>query len=120
MALKPCSLHGLMFRGPARHMYPTLVTPNGSYSNHLRLCQPCFDTQIGSFESNEMNAQDGLFEEGERPHCPECGEPCGPAEVAQFFCTSYANGDARADWWAPVHEACCGALTSQFALVFRP
>lgn len=120
MALRPCFTHGLMFRGPARHSYPTLVTPNGSYSNHLRQCESCFTTQISAWESNEMNAQDGLFEPGDRPNCPECNEPCGEAESAQFFCTTYAKGDDRADWWAPVHESCCGSLTSRFQLVIRP
>ena len=121
MALRPCSKHGQLYPGPALHLYPTLVTHDGSFSNHLRLCRVCFGEIVSNWAGNEMNASDGMFDDaGQRPNCPVCYEPVDPADAYQFFATSYRDSDTREDWWAPVHAGCCGRLSVDFALSRRP
>lgn len=119
MALRPCSVCNRMFRGAALHMYPTLVTANESYTAHLRVCQGDFDLLTTQWADNEMNAQEGLFDDGPRPNCPACQESVEPGQLAQFFATTYAGSDVRSDWWAPVHDGCWQAIRTVFGMLLR-
>lgn len=120
MALSPCSICNRLYRGAAQHAYPALVGPVESYGSKLRLCPADFDLVIGKFEDHEMEAQDGLFDDGRLPPCVACEMPVDPDEAWQFFATTYARADERRDWWAPVHSRCVQNCRSAFAMVLRP
>lgn len=119
MAMRPCSLCGNTYRGAAQHLYPTVVTEGETYSEHLRLCPADFENLTRRWADGEMQAHEGLFDPAERPVCPFCQGEVPAEDRAQFFCTSYARGDDRMDWWAPVHDSCASPLREDLRLSVR-
>lgn len=119
MALRPCGICNRTYRGAAAHVYPTLVTGNDSYSNHLRLCPVDTKILLESWASNEMCAQEGMFDDAVRPNCPVCELEVPAGNVSQFFATTYDKPDHREDWWAPIHDECGSAIRQSLSLSLR-
>lgn len=117
MALYPCDATAHRYVGAQQTMYPALANGIEAERRKLRLCPIHFEEKL---QRLERTAHDALvdFTEATVAACVNCTQPVSDSTMA-FFCTVYARGADRADWWGPVHEACAEPMRREWGLPAR-
>jgi len=114
MAMFPCSDTLHRYPGPQRTMYAAVADGIVTSRVKLRLCPTHYDRRLERLERHAIPAQISLEDERELV-CFSCGRKVEDGS-AQLFVTCYPGGDARHDWWAPLHDGCVLATCEDWGL----
>lgn len=101
MAIYPCDHHGLRYQGPQQTIYPAVINGTGQERMKRRLCPACFGEASHWIEEHMADATRDDLPDG----CCLCGTDEAPTAV---FCTVYARGSERQDFFAHACEQCAG------------
>jgi hypothetical protein len=114
MAMFPCDVGNHRYRGAQQTMYAAVVHGQSSARRKLRLCDRHFDGFADHLQQSASPATEDLLERDDQK-CGLCGTQVALADF-MFFCTVYAQGQERVDWWAPLHEECCPGMMEDWHL----
>lgn len=114
MAMFPCDATNHRYRDAQQTIYPAVVNHARSYRRKLRLCPQHFDGYFQKLEYGAQSQQLDLDGDG-HSRCLICRQDVA-ASTFQFFATVYARGAERADYWAPLHDACAPAALEDWGM----
>lgn len=101
MAIYPCDHHGLRYQGAQQTIYPAVVRGQDSERQKQRLCPACFSEAYAWIGQHLVDATQEELPAG----CCCCDADEAAAAV---FCTVYAKGSEREDFFGHACEACAG------------
>lgn len=111
MAQFPCDLCELRYRGAQQTMYPALLHHAVSFRYKQRMCPECFEMANNWLQDHTLPVD--VLQTSSL--CELC--EVDPGALA-FFCTVYARGEERADYYAYFCVPC--ALRYLLPVFFGP
>ena len=114
MALFPCSVGAHRYSGAQKTMYPAITTGGDSTRGRLRLCTGHFREYMDRLEISALRAQ-LEFDTAQTARCYNCGD-LADRDSLSLFVTTYAGGEEREDFWAPVHRQCARTVAQEWRL----